>query len=435
MREIPKAAQRAPHTRTDPDYAPEVEVFDNLTHREIHNGVQQLDPAAITAGQQVWQGSATGVADAVAQAHTEIRSLIADGWRGGAAEHAAGAVRAFEQDGQRLADVMATVAQRLGQAGDAAETLRAAVGAPSEDRPDLGAALLDPSQATANTDTQKAAENARQDAVAAMDSIYTNAFVGSGAGVPAFPDIDQGAAAASPTVAATLTAPTSTLSAPVTHVAEVVSPQHISTTAPTATTPVREESAARPESTSTRTAPAAAFSTTHVGTPITTETTAPAAAPTVPTAAQPAPAAPAPTVDRPVTGTLAASAPVTAASMAAPTVPGGGSQHHSSNDDDRKREDRRRDTTGDAVSGAGAGAFGGLMGGALAAADTARPGSGIGAPPATRPTRADEDDDDDLDWFDDDDLTFLEPADEPGELIGAMDPTTPPVVGEWTDLE
>ncbi|WP_156516423.1 WXG100 family type VII secretion target, partial [Nocardia arizonensis] len=192
MREMPVGAQRAPHTRTDPDYAPDVEVFDNLTHSRIHDGVQQLDPAALAAGQQVWQGSAHGLADAVAQAHTDIRGLIADGWRGGAADSAAEAVRAFERDGQQLADVMSTVAQRLGQASDAAESLRAAVGEPPSQQPDLDAALLDPGQATANSAAQKFAENARQDAVAAMDGIYTGAFIRSGAGVPAFTDITQG---------------------------------------------------------------------------------------------------------------------------------------------------------------------------------------------------------------------------------------------------
>lgn len=82
MRELPTNAERGEHTRHDPDYAPNVEIFDNLTHRRIHAGVQLLDPAALSAGQQAWQGSATGVADAVSQAHTEIRALIADGWRG-----------------------------------------------------------------------------------------------------------------------------------------------------------------------------------------------------------------------------------------------------------------------------------------------------------------------------------------------------------------
>src|SRR5258708_40272161 len=80
MRKMPRTYERGAH-RTDPDYAPSVEIFDNLSHQEIHEGVQQLNPAVLSEGQQAWQGSATGLADAVEQAHTEIRSAIADGWR------------------------------------------------------------------------------------------------------------------------------------------------------------------------------------------------------------------------------------------------------------------------------------------------------------------------------------------------------------------
>ncbi|WP_280495186.1 hypothetical protein [Nocardia farcinica] len=84
MRELPYQAHRAPHTRTDPAYAPRAEVFDSLEHDEIHRKVQLLDPAVLNAGGQAWQASATGLGEAVAQAHTEIRAAIADGWRGAA---------------------------------------------------------------------------------------------------------------------------------------------------------------------------------------------------------------------------------------------------------------------------------------------------------------------------------------------------------------
>ncbi|MEV5394012.1 hypothetical protein AB0K56_27160, partial [Nocardia farcinica] len=74
MRELPYQAHRAPHTRTDPAYAPRAEVFDSLEHDEIHRKVQLLDPAVLNAGGQAWQASATGLGEAVAQAHTEIRA-------------------------------------------------------------------------------------------------------------------------------------------------------------------------------------------------------------------------------------------------------------------------------------------------------------------------------------------------------------------------
>src|SRR5690242_2756164 len=173
---------------TDPDYAPTVEMFDHLTHRDIQRGVQELNPEIITAGRQAWQSSAAAMADAVQSAHTEIRGAIADGWRGGAAQLAADAVTAFERLGQELSDVMAVVGQRLAQANDAAETLRASVSQQVTAHPDLEAALLDPKQATANVAVQKSAENVRQDAVRVMDSVYAGVFLRTGDSVPAFPD-------------------------------------------------------------------------------------------------------------------------------------------------------------------------------------------------------------------------------------------------------
>ncbi|WP_227996436.1 PPE domain-containing protein [Nocardia australiensis] len=425
MRKMPRGYERGAH-RTDPDYAPSVEIFDNLTHQEIHTGVQQLDPAALSTGRQAWQGSATGVAEAVEQAHSEIRSAIADGWRGGAAQQAADAVRSFEQTGQQLADVMATVAQRLGQAGDAAEALRAAVAEPSSTTPDLAAALLDPSQATNNATMQKATEHSRQDVVAAMDSIYTNAFIPSGSGIPAFPGSEV-STAPEPTdstpAAIVAPVPISADSAGI-FVAQPVSAS-MSVTGPVVT----PDQQTTPATTATEPAPAATPTTSPLATPAATGP-APVAPPTVPAAAQ-APTPVAAAIAAQDTARIGPGTPVTAASaspqVTVPTMPGTatGPAH-----DERKREERKSDSNGDAVTGVGAGAMGGLMGGALAATETPRQG---GSSTVARPTPP-EDEDDDL-HFIDDELTFLEPADESGELIGAMDPTTPAVLGEWSELE
>ncbi|MEV0030776.1 hypothetical protein [Nocardia sp. NPDC050793] len=428
MREIPYQTERASHTRVDPAYAPSVEVFDNLTHQEIHGKVQLLDPAAIDAGRQAWQSSATGLTDSVAQAHNEIRSTIADGWRGGAAQTAADAVRDFEQRGQQLADVMAAVAQRLGQAGDAAETLRSAVGSPSGAAPDLAAALLDPNQATGNVVTQKATEHDRQDVVQAMDSIYADAFLRSGSGVPAFPD-DAPVLPAG--VAPGGTGPGTVPALPVIDTAQTpgVQPVSVLTATPVTAVEAARETEPQPERPpATDTTPATVTSAAGpVATPSGVDTL-PAAAKTVPVAAD-SPAATAPSApDRaPRPGV---SAPVVTASTALPgaTTPGSGA---GSADDERKREERRKEANSEAVTGMGAGAVGGLMGGAIAAADTTRHGSSVASKAAS--ARA-EDEDDELHWVDDD-LTFLEPPDETGELIGELDPTTPPVVGEWTELE
>jgi hypothetical protein len=60
-----------------------------------------------------------------------------------------------------------------------------------------------------------------------------------------------------------------------------------------------------------------------------------------------------------------------------------------------------------------------------------RSGSGPGRWAATTPIRPAEDD---L-HFADEELTYLEAAEPAGQLIGALEPTIPPVLGEWTEEE
>ncbi|MFC4125465.1 WXG100 family type VII secretion target [Nocardia rhizosphaerae] len=186
---------------TDPDYAPVVEVFDHLSHAEIYQAVRELDPAALTGAGELFLTTSTALGGEVENAHGEIGAAIADGWRGGAAQRAVDAVREFEQAGRRIADVLTAVGVRLSRAGDAAESVRAAVAEPEGTQPDPDTALLYSEQAGANATIARQAENARLDAVQAMETIYAGVFVPTGSGVPAFPGIasgtgDVGAAAA-----------------------------------------------------------------------------------------------------------------------------------------------------------------------------------------------------------------------------------------------
>src|SRR5690606_41736964 len=79
-----------------------------------------------------------------------------------------------------------------------------------------------------------------------------------------------------------------------------------------------------------------------------------------------------------------------------------------------------------------AGAIGGLMGGAMAAADNHR---SPGGPRHPAPPEELEDEDDEFLRFLDEEPTYLEPADEVNALIGRMEPTSPAVLGAWTERE
>ncbi|WP_459547780.1 WXG100 family type VII secretion target [Nocardia sp. X0981] len=418
MRELPRVGKRGVHDRFDPDYAPTVEVFDNLTHQQIHAGVSLLNPAVLQAGSLAWQGAAAGLSDAVAQAHTEIRGAIADGWRGDAAGLAAAAVGDFEAAGRQLADVLAAVGQRLNQASDAAETLRAGVPEPSGAEPDLTAALLNPRAATDNIATQRAVDDDRADAVRVMESVYTGTFVPTGARVPAFPELPvaeagtDGPAPMPLASAASETAAGRTVAAPVPVPAPVPGSEQPADPA-AGTDPAVSEAPV--------TGTAGAVADRPPAGPVPQSTTAAATG-------QPVAAAP---VAAPPPGSAPAAPPVTsAASVNAPPIAVPVRPAATGTDDERKREERRRDSSGEAITGMGAGAIGGMMGGAMAA-DTVRSGSPVAAPARTERTETEEDE---L-HFTDEELTFLEPGEVGGQLVGTLDPTTPPVLGEWTEEE
>ncbi|WP_405161135.1 WXG100 family type VII secretion target [Nocardia sp. NBC_01499] len=445
MRKLPHTPGRTRQRRNDPPYAPTVEVFDNMNHQEIHDKVQLLQPAVLTGGQQAWGDAAAGLADAVSQAHIEIRAAIADGWRGSAAQRAADVVQAFEQTGQDLADVLAVVSQRLGQAGDAAEALRTAVSAPSGKTPDLGAALLDPTQATSNVADQKSTEHTRQDIVRTMNDVYTGVFIPTGTDVPAFLDEQFGDAPTTPdgTPVSKVAGPGPDAGTPV---AQAVPPQTLSTAAqpvdapaadaPAADTPAEEQVADKQHD---ETAPATVAAASGVADASAGSPSAPPPS-RVTTAAVDSPLSLATAAAQPqhtAPASTAATAPSTTTAAAAqqivPTTPGTASA--AAPEEPRKRDDRRKDSGGDAATGLGAGAMGGLMGGAMAVGDTPRQGSSVAANAATARAPRFEDDEDEDDFHFDDMPTYLEPADDNGELIGAIDPTTPPVLGEWTELE
>ncbi|MFR9751126.1 hypothetical protein ACL02S_08825 [Nocardia sp. 004] len=441
MRRMPRAEARTGQQHFDPPYAPNVEVFDHLTHAEIHAGVKSLRPAILVDGGQAWGVAAAHLAEAISEAHIEIRAAIADGWRGAAAENANAVVRVFEQNGQELADVFAVVSQRLDRASDAAEAVRAAVPEPTDMTPDLGAALLDQAQASNNAYLQKMSEHARHDVVRAMNDIYAGVFLSTGTDVPAFPDAEEHRAPdttehkaphetnhRTPGAAG---APTGRAASnlPITADAQPMPPDTTSHRAGETTEPsgnakrpgLPADVAATPTTTagSTPTGPLSAGPA-----PVTT------ASPIGPTAETPPTTAAATTSNRTVPTGHVSRSPATAASWTnGPwAVPGTSA---ASSEQQQRQDERRKHTEGDTVTGPGAGMAGGLLGGAMATTDTTRPATNR----TTTTTRATSHHDEDDEFDPDDSPTYLEPSAEGGELIGPLEPTTPPVLGEWTEDE
>ncbi|MFE1597148.1 WXG100 family type VII secretion target [Nocardia sp. NPDC058705] len=446
--------------RTDADFVSVVEVFDNLSHAEIHNAVRQLDPAALSSAGETFLTTATGLGDGVEIAHGEIRAAIADGWRGAAAQQASDAVRDFEQAGRRIADVLTAVGVRLSQASDAAESVRAAVAEPAEAQPDPSAALLDSEQAANNATIARAAENARLDAVQAMETIYAGAFLPTGSGVPAFTGIatETGTVAAGAAPSGTVPSAGTPQSTASTAIASVAAPATTpaatvpagssaiagaGTTVPSsgasaavgkATAPGVSANATPPATTApaATSAPGQPLTSAGATTPASTTATSPGA---LHTGSRPRPAAKdeQKQTSSATTSAAAAGSPATDTGVGNTSAAAGQENTASTEPASEGRVERDATVTGgEAAAGMGAGAIGGMMGGAIAAADQTRPSNGPRpAPQAEEP----EDEDDEFLRYLEDEPTYLEPADEVNALIGKMEPTSPAVLGEWTERE
>jgi hypothetical protein len=301
---------------------------------------------------------------------------------------------------------------------------------------------------------QKSAENVRLDVVRVMNSVYAGVFIPTGNNVPGFP-----VGGMYPQSSPQVSGPGSGITAPGGGSADVVTPGRIPAAGPHATT-------AQPDSVHQTVQPTPAKPTvdrTDGAVPVAPAAVTAPAAPAVPSApvhaasAQVAPAAAdavVPQADRPAPAApvaAPAAGPVVAPAVTRPsgastkpqstdTKPQSTDTKSQSADGDRKREDKNQqggDQTapgGDASAGMSGGIVGGLAGGAIAfGGDTARPPSSIPRPPKRSP--GDEDYDEDEYYPDFDEPTFLEPAEPDTELVGHLEPTTPPVVGEWADDE
>ncbi|MFJ2664410.1 hypothetical protein ACIO14_08680 [Nocardia fluminea] len=442
-------AMRSISGRTDADYVSVIEVFDNLSHAEIHNAVRQLDPAALAGAGETFLTTATGLGDGVEIAHGEIRAAIADGWRGAAAQQACDAVRDFEQAGRRIADVLTAVGVRLSQAGDAAESLRAAVAEPDGTQPDPAAALLDSEQAANNATITREAENARLDAVRAMETIYAGAFLPTGSGVPAF----TGTATETGTLAAGVAAPGAVPSAGIAQASAVVASATAPATVTAAALPAGSSPVVTTGTTSTSNGVPAAngnAATTGVAANGTTYATTSGVAATTPNQPSANSGKASTTSTTPSTTTAPGTMPVgarprpaTAGRVTPPAdetrsanTPAAGGATASDPATEAASEARQeRDPSvsgGEAATGMGAGAIGGMMGGAIAAAEQSRP---AGGPRPAQQAEEIEDEEDEFLRFLEEEPTYLEPADEVNALIGKMEPTSPAVLGEWTERE
>ncbi|MFE5284831.1 hypothetical protein ACFRAQ_07645 [Nocardia sp. NPDC056611] len=159
---------RLTHRTADPDYIDHVEDFTRLSHQQIHDAVQAMNPCDMHTAADTWVTIADSIFGAVTTLHATIHTALADTMTGHLADAAAAAARRFVQDATDTAEIAHSTGHRMIAAAFGAEALRKTVPPPVTDGP------------ASDRDEQY------QLALAALDANYTPIYPPAGSGIPAF---------------------------------------------------------------------------------------------------------------------------------------------------------------------------------------------------------------------------------------------------------
>lgn len=184
-------------TGTDPAYTTSDDHFEGMSHQEIYDnlhGLGGLDPTGMRSMRETWRQCSADIENLSVFNLMGINQIHHSGmWTGATAVAAQGASQQFSNLADETGQVFGAVGDRVEAMAWAAEAVRAAVPPPVAPvktiDPDnrqqsilpglINAALLDKNAA--------AQRQARDDAILAMNHIYTPSFPPAGAGVPAYP--------------------------------------------------------------------------------------------------------------------------------------------------------------------------------------------------------------------------------------------------------
>ncbi|WP_433666988.1 hypothetical protein ACQP06_25640 [Nocardia sp. CA-136227] len=153
---------------TDPDYIDQVEDFTRLTHQQIHDAAQAMNPADMHTAADTWVTIADSIFGAVTTLHAAVHTALADSMTGHLADAAAATARRFVQDATDTAEIAHSTGHRMIAAAFGAEALRKTVPPP------------------VTHGSQSDRDEQYQLALAALDANYTPIYPPAGSGIPAF---------------------------------------------------------------------------------------------------------------------------------------------------------------------------------------------------------------------------------------------------------
>ncbi|MFF0495659.1 hypothetical protein ACFYU5_04570 [Nocardia aobensis] len=190
----------------DPAYTRTDDHFEGMSHRELYeavHGIGGLDPKGLQTMRQTWFECASELENLSSfTLMLGMNNIFGHGlWKGAAADAAQAASERYARVANQIGQVFDSVAGRMDGAAWAAEAVRKAVQpppgsvnlTPSGENP--GQALLPRLPDPKDTDqADQARERARQDAIRALNSIYTPVIPPAGANVPSYSDVSKATA-------------------------------------------------------------------------------------------------------------------------------------------------------------------------------------------------------------------------------------------------
>jgi hypothetical protein len=190
---------------TDPAYTTSDDHFEGMTYQQLYeavhgdNGVGGLDPRGLQTMRQVWAECCSDLENLSVFNQLGMNNIFGHGlWQGAAADAAQAASERYSQAANQIGQVFDSVAQRMDSLAWAAEAVRKAVQPPPasvvlnpdpDDRTQSLLPLLPDPRVTDQASVQQ--EQARQDAIRALQATYTPSFPPAGANVPAYLNVPQ----------------------------------------------------------------------------------------------------------------------------------------------------------------------------------------------------------------------------------------------------
>ncbi|MFI2476753.1 hypothetical protein [Nocardia xishanensis] len=187
-----EAAEAVDHGGQDPAYIQAMEEFGGMSHQEIYDKAQQMQPGVMHAAANTWRKIADGLLFSTMGLNGRVASTIAQGWEGAAADALHTATKQFIAQVTDVHNVARGVSSRIESAAFAAEVVKASVPAVPPPLPiPIPAGAENPADATAQSRRES---DAHQTAIWAMRNNYVPTYEPAGQGVPTFvaPQINDG---------------------------------------------------------------------------------------------------------------------------------------------------------------------------------------------------------------------------------------------------